>query len=171
MLLGATPTLAWGATVSNADQSRLGGDRRRRARSEPLRHARRQRAVSQRDFAIAVAGRQPEQFEVETTRWGPVVARDGQGKPLALHATWLDADGLNLAVIDLSFAANVADGVAVLERWAGPSLNWALADSSGDVAWIVNGPLPRRVGFDGARPESWADGSRAWHGELHGRAS
>ena len=166
VLLGATSTLAWGATVSNADQADwvvIDVDAHDPSRyvtpegSEPFRSE---------TFAIAVAGGRPEQLEVETTRWGPVVARDGQGKPLALHATWLDADGLNLAVIDLSFAANVADGVAVLERWAGPSLNWALADSSGDVAWIVNGPLPRRVGFDGARPESWADGSRAWHGEL-----
>ena len=166
VLLGATSALAWGATVSNADQADwvvIDVDAHDPSRyvtpegSEPFRSE---------TFAIAVAGGQPEQLEVETTRWGPIVARDGQGKPLALHATWLDADGLNLAVIDLSFAANVADGVAVLERWAGPSLNWALADSSGDVAWIVNGPLPRRVGFDGARPESWADGSRAWHGEL-----
>jgi penicillin G amidase len=166
VLLGATSTLAWGATVSNADQADwvvIDVDPRDPSRyvtpegSEPFRNE---------TFAIEVAGGRPEHLEVETTRWGPVVARDGRGKPLALHATWLDADGLNLGVIDLSFAANVADGVAVLERWAGPSLNWALADSSGDVAWIVNGPLPRRVGFDGARPESWADGSRAWQGEL-----
>src|SRR5262249_10488651 len=44
-------------------------------------------------------------------------------------------------------------------------LNWALADSSGQIGWVVNGPLPRRVGFDGSRPESWADGRRAWKGE------
>jgi len=166
VLLGATSKLAWGATVSNADQADwvvIDVDAHDPTRyvtpegSEPF---------SSETFAIAVAGGEPEQLEIETTRWGPVVARDGQGKPLALHATWLDADGLNLAVIELCFAANVADGVAALERWAGPSLNWALADSSGDVAWVVNGPLPRRVGFDGSRPVSWADGSRAWRGEL-----
>jgi penicillin amidase len=166
VLLGATSKLAWGATVSNADQADwvvVDVDAQDPSRyltpdgSEPFRTE---------TYSIAVAGGEPEQLEVEITRWGPVVARDGKGKPLALHATWLDADGLNLAVIDLSFAANVADGVAALERWAGPSLNWALADASGDVAWVVNGPLPKRVGFDGSRPESWADGSRAWQGEL-----
>jgi penicillin amidase len=166
VLIGSSATLAWGATVSNADQADwvvVDVDAHDASRyltpegSEPFRHE---------TFAIDVANGEPEQLDVEITRWGPVVARDGQGKPLALHATWLDADGLNLAVLDLSIAANVADGVAVLERWAGPSLNWALADSSGDVAWVVNGPLPRRVGFDGSRPESWADGSRAWSGAL-----
>jgi penicillin G amidase len=166
VLLGATSRLAWGATVSNADQADwvvIDVDAHDPSRyvtpegSEPFRGD---------TFAIAVAGAEPEQLEVESTRWGPIVARDGKGKPLALHSTWFDPDGLNLAVIDLTFAANVAEGVAALERWAGPSLNWALADASGDVGWVVNGPLPRRVGFDGSRPESWADGSRAWHGEL-----
>jgi penicillin amidase len=166
VLLGATSRLAWGATVSNADQADwvvIDVDTHDPSRyvtpegSEPFRGE---------TFAIAVAGAKPEQLEVESTRWGPIVARDGKGKPLALHATWFDADGLNLAVIDLSFAANVAEGVAALERWAGPSLKGALAAARGDVAWVVNGPLPRRVGFDGSRPESWADGSRAWHGEL-----
>src|SRR5262249_47096691 len=84
---------------------------------------------------------------------------------LALHATWLQPDGLNLDLLDLSVAANVADGVAALKRWAGPSLNWTLADSGGEIAWVVNGPLPRRVGFDGSRPGAGAGGSRAWQGE------
>ena len=53
-----------------------------------------------------------------------------------------------------------------LARWAGPSLNWVLADRDGAIAWVVNGPLPRRVGFDGSRPESLADGSRSWQGRL-----
>src|SRR5262249_22167721 len=123
VLLGATSKVAWGATVSNADQADwvvIDVDPHDPSRyvtpegSEPFR----------RDtFAIAIAGGAPEQLEVETTRWGPVVGHDARGKPLALHATWLDENGLNLAVIDLSFATSVADGVAALDRWAGPSLN------------------------------------------------
>src|SRR6185503_18460517 len=66
----------------------------------------------------------------------------------------------------LAAATDVASAAAILERWAGPSLNWALADSAGEIAWVVNGPLPHRVGFDGSRPESLADGSRAWQGRL-----
>ena len=165
VLIGASATLAWGATVSNADQADwvvVEADPRDATRyatpdgSEPFRRE---------TFAIAVAGHPSETLEVDFTRWGPVVGRDARGKPLALHATWLDPDGLNFDLLDLSAATSVADGVAVLKRWAGPSLNWALADASGSVAWVVNGPLPRRVGFDGSRPESWADGRRAWRGE------
>ena len=167
VIIGANATLAWGATVSNADQAdwvvvdlvSIDGNRYATpdgTGTEPFRHE---------TFSIAVAGRPSEPLEVDFTRWGPVVGHDASGNPLALHATWLDRDGLNLDLLDLSFAASVADGVAVLKRWAGPSLNWALADASGSVAWVVNGPLPRRVGFDGSRPESWADGHRAWSGE------
>ncbi|HUL80961.1 MAG TPA: penicillin acylase family protein [Gammaproteobacteria bacterium] len=167
VIIGANATLAWGATVSNADQADwvvvdvVSIDGTRYATpdgtgSEPFRRE---------TFTIAVAGGASEPLEVDFTRWGPVVGADAGGRPLALHATWLERDGLNLDLLDLSAAASVADGVAVLKRWAGPSLNWALADASGAVAWVVNGPLPRRVGFDGSRPVSWADGRRSWSGE------
>ncbi len=166
LLIGASATLAWGATVSNADQSDWvvvtvdAQDPSRYAApggSEPFRTE-----VVQ----IAVAGRSPEPLELRSTRWGPIAGTDWRGRPLALHAAWLEPGGLNLDVLDLATAATASDGVAVLARWAGPSLNWMLADSHGRIGWTVNGPLPRRVGFDGSRPESWADGSRSWDGEL-----
>jgi penicillin amidase len=66
--------------------------------------------------------------------------------------------------VGLAAATDVASASALLARWAGPSLNWVLADRAGEIAWVVNGPLPRRVGFDGSRPVSLADGSRSWQG-------
>jgi penicillin amidase len=95
-----------------------------------------------------------------------VLDRDWRGRPLALHAAWLTPGGLNLDIIALATARTAADAVAVVERWAGPSLNWMVADSAGNIGWAMNGPLPRRLGFDGSRPESWADGSRGWTGRI-----
>jgi penicillin G amidase len=166
ILIGASDVLAWGATVSNADQSDwvvVDVDPK-----DPSRYA---TPSGSETFAteviqILVAGRDPEPFELRSTRWGPVAGSDSHGRPLVLHAAWLEPHGLNLDLLDLAAAKSASDGVAVLERWAGPSLNWMLADSSGRIGWTVNGPLPRRVGFDGSRPVSWADGSRAWEGEL-----
>lgn len=166
ILLGASDTLAWGATVSNADQSdwvvievdsadstryRVPGG------SEPFQRATR---------SIAVKGAAPIEVEVLGTRWGPVLDRDWRGRPLALHAAWLEPGGLNLDIVELATARTTAEAVAVVERWAGPSLNWMVADSAGSIGWAVNGPLPRRMGFDGSRPESWADGSRGWSGLI-----
>jgi len=165
ILIGANTAVAWGATVSNADQSdwvviELDPEDAGRYRTpegyEPF-------GVS--TAAVRVAGRaDPEPLTIRTTRWGPVVAIDWRDRPLALHATWLEPRGLNLDVLALASVASVAEGQAVLDRWAGPSLNWMLADANGATGWVVNGPLPQRLGLDGSRPESWADGNRNWSG-------
>jgi penicillin amidase len=167
ILIGANATLAWGATVSNADQADwvvVDVDP-----SDPGRYRTPEgfETFGHDVAAIAVAGRAEAQpLATQTTRWGPVVAHDARGRPLALHATWLMRRGLNLEMLGLARATSVENGIATLARWAGPSLNWMLADAAGQIGWVVNGPLPRRIGFDGSRPESWADGSLAWDGEL-----
>jgi penicillin G amidase len=167
ILLGANGALAWGATVSNADQADwvvievTPGDAnsyRTPEGSEPF---------ETHTVDVRIAGHaEPRRLEVQTTRWGPVVAHDWRGRPLALHATWLAPGSLNLSVLALAKARNVTEGITTLAHWAGPSLNWMLADGAGDIGWIVNGPLPRRTGFDGSYPVSWADGEHAWDGEL-----
>jgi penicillin amidase len=166
VLIGASDDVAWGATVSNADQSDwvvveldAADPNRYLTPDGPA-------AFERRSAEITVAGGPPETIETLVTRWGPVVASDWLGRPLALHATWLEPQGLDLDIVGLAAATDVAKASALLARWAGPSLNWVLADRAGAVGWVVNGPLPRRVGFDGSRPESLADGSRAWQGRL-----
>jgi penicillin amidase len=164
VLIGASNDVAWGATVSNADQSDwvvVEVDA-----SDPTRY---RTPEGYEPFVtgsaeIAVARGAPVHIETRATRWGPVVAADWRGRPLALHATWLEPRGLDLDIVALAEAADAASASAVLASWAGPSLNWALADRGGEIAWVVNGPLPRRVGFDGSRPESLADGTRSWQG-------
>jgi penicillin amidase len=166
VLIGASDDVAWGATVSNADQSDwvvVEVDP-----TDPNRYLTpdgyEQFAV--RTAEIEIAGAAPEKIETRVTRWGPVVATDWLGRPLALHATWLEPQGLDLDIVGLAAAPDVAKASALLARWAGPSLNWVLADRSGAIGWAVNGPLPRRSGFDGSRPESLADGTRTWQGRL-----
>lgn len=166
VLIGASRDVAWGATVSNADQSDWVV-----VEVDPADPSRYRTPDGYEPFTvgtaeIAVAGREPERIETRETRWGPVVAEDWLGRPLALHATWLEPQGLDLGLLGLAEAADVASASVILARWAGPSLNWVLADREGEIAWVVNGPLPRRVGFDGSRPESLADGTRFWQGRI-----
>lgn len=165
IMIGATDDLAWGVTVAYADQSdwvvveTQGADRDRYRvpdGTEPF--------VLETE-RIRVRGRnEPVELEVRKTRWGPVVERDGLGRPLALRATWLEPDGIDLEVLELMLARSVAEGVETLSRWEGPALNWMLVDTAGETGWIANGPLPERSGFDGSSPQSWADGSRGWIG-------
>jgi penicillin amidase len=164
VLIGASNDVAWSATVSNADQSDWVV-----VEVDPLDPRRYLTPDGAEPFTvgaaeIAVAGDEPVRIETRGTRWGPIVAEDWRGRPLALHATWLEPQGLDLDIVGLAAATDVASASAILARWAGPSMNWILADSAGKIGWVVNGPLPRRVGFDGSRPESLADGSRSWQG-------
>lgn len=164
VLIGASRDVAWGATVSNADQSDWvivevdPSDSNRYLTPDGY------EPFTIESAAIAVKGGAPVRIETRATRWGPVVAADWMGRPLALHATWLEPQGLDLDIVGLAEARDAASASAILARWSGPSLNWVLADRGGEIAWVVNGPIPRRVGFDGSRPESLADGSRSWQG-------
>lgn len=167
ILLGAGGSLAWGATVSYADQADLvvvEPDA-----SDPSRYL---TATGAEDFGIEtqfidVAGRaSPVSVEVRTTRWGPVVAHDHAGRPLALRAKWLDPDGFDLGLLDLAEADTTADAIAIMHAWRGPSLSWVAADAAGNIGWTVNGPVPQRRNFDGSVPERWGTGEFGWRGEL-----
>lgn len=166
IMIGASRHLAWGATVSNADQSDwvvIDADP-----DDPSRYRVPGgfEAFGEHTERIDVAGRaSPVTITVRSTRYGPVLTHDWRGRPLALHATWLQPGGANFDLLDLMTADDVPAGERVLEAWAGPSLNWMLSDAHGRIGWIVNGPLPRRAGFDGSIPISWADGRRGWRGE------
>ena len=141
---------------------RLG--RRRRGPADPSRYA---TPGGSEPFAAAAetdrgrGGRRAEPFEVRTTRWGPSPDSDRRGRPLALHAAWLEPGGLNLDIFDLCHAATYATAPRVLHALGRPVAQLgARGREPAEIAWTVNGPLPRRVGFDGSRPEVWADGSR-----------
>lgn len=47
-----------------------------------------------------------------------------------------------------------------------PPQNFVCADREGHIGWTVAGMIPRRVGFDGSLPTSWADGTHTWEGWL-----
>ena len=163
--VGATDHLAWGPTVSMADQSDWVVVEVLPTDSDRYLVPGGTESFHVETEAIRVKGRDAsERLEIRHTRWGPVAEEDWLGRPLALRAAWLEPDGVNLGLLNLLFAQNVAEGVAVLQEWAGPSNNWMVADDAGAIAWVVNGPLPRRVGFDGSAPVSWAQEGIGWVG-------
>lgn len=165
IVIGATEELAWGLTVSNADQSdwvilEIDPDD-----PDAYRVPGGVEAFVVQHEAIEIRGRrEPELLEVRRTRWGPVAGRDGLGRPLALQATWLEPGGLDLDLLELAFARTVEEGLDVVAGWAGPSLNWMFADADGRVGWAVNGPLPARRGFDGSAPRSRTAAHIGWDG-------
>ena len=47
-----------------------------------------------------------------------------------------------------------------------PCLNLVVADSGGHIGWTVSGALPKRVGFSGRTPVTFAFSDRKWDGVL-----
>ena len=58
----------------------------------------------------------------------------------------------------------IGAAVALAGRCGIPPQNLVCADDEGRIAWALAGRIPRRVGWDGRLPVSWADGSHRWDG-------
>jgi penicillin G amidase len=115
---------------------------------------------------IAVNGGPPDTLRITETIWGPVWGEDTQGRPLALRWTAHDPTAVNLALHGFETARDVDEMVALAGLVGIPPQNLVVADSSGRIAWTIAGRIPRRVGWDGRLPVSWADGAHRWDGFL-----
>ncbi len=107
-----------------------------------------------------------EELVVEETVWGPVIDRDHLGRRRALRWTAHDPEAVNLRMVDLESARSLPEALAVAARCGIPAQNFVCADGEGRIGWTIIGRIPRRVGFDGRLPGSWADGARRWDGWL-----
>jgi len=166
MAVGTNGDIAWGFTNSAGDWSDLvviepvpGDPTRYQTPDGP-------RAFDVVTESIAIKGFAPVSFEVRGTIWGPVVARDHEDRQLA--SRWVAHDPAVLAT-DPARIAQARDVDEALRLAVGASLaaqNLVVGDTSGRIAWTIYGAIPRRVGFAGDVPTSWADGTRRWDGYL-----
>ncbi|WP_346836387.1 penicillin acylase family protein [Microbulbifer sp. SAOS-129_SWC] len=115
---------------------------------------------------IAVKGAEPDTLEVRKTIWGPVVGKDYQGRPLAFRWVAHDIQGCNLNLLRMEGVKSAKEALDLGPALGIPHQNLVVGDRDGHIGWTVAGAIPRRVGFDGSRSASWADGSRRWDGYL-----
>ena len=113
---------------------------------------------------IEVAGGPPETVEVRETIWGPV--SDRWGRPLAIRWIAHDPEGHRAAYLDFAETRTVQEIFRTGWGSGMPPQNLVAVDREGGIGWTIAGPIPRRRGFDGITPASWADGSRGWDGYL-----
>ncbi len=117
--------------------------------------------------SIGVHGAAPDPCEILVTRWGPLTTRSGKGGPVyARHWSEYEPGGINFEASDLMTARSVDEALSVAHRSGIHPQNFTVGDRDGNVAWTIIGRVPRRVGFDGHTPQSWADGTRRWEGFL-----
>jgi penicillin amidase len=162
--VGSNGKVAWGFTNTTADWTdrvlieTLPDDRSRYVAPGGPRTFERTRE------RIAVKGGPDEWLEVQETIWGPVVGPDHHGR---LHAiAWVahHPEGLNLRLAAIEGVQTLTEALDVANRSGIPAQNLLAADSAGNIGWTIAGRIPRRAGFDGRLPTSWADGSRGWDG-------
>lgn len=123
--------------------------------------------IEDRAEIINVKGEEPVAFTARWTEWGPIISGPEDGRYLVMSWTAHAPEATNFKSLELETATDTEAAVAIMHRAGIPNENALIADSAGKVAWTIVGKVPRRVGYDGRLPVSWAFGDRKWDGWLN----
>ena len=122
--------------------------------------------IEDRAEVIKVKGAAPVNFTARWTEWGPIIGGPEDGRYFVMNWTAHAPEATNFTAMELETAADTAAAIDIMHRAGIPNENALIADSAGAVAWTIIGKIPRRIGFDGRLPVSWAFGDRRWDGWL-----
>jgi len=94
---------------------------------------------------IEVARHAPVTLEVRESDWGPVLHELPDGRVLTLR--WLAHlhGSLNLELAEFAHARDLEHALEIAERIAIPTQNLMIVDQSGEAAWRLLGPIPKRA--------------------------
>ncbi|MGA3007186.1 MAG: penicillin acylase family protein [Opitutaceae bacterium] len=166
IVAGSNGHIAWGFTDAYADTSDL-------VVVEPVTHAgtlyqtpHGYEKIDERTETLWVKGSDPVTLDVPWTEWGPIVGEGGDHRPLALRWIAHEAAAANFSLTQLETARTVAEALVIAHGAGIPAQNFLVADADGAIGWTIAGRLPKRVGFTGQLPVSWAYGDRRWDGLL-----
>ncbi|MCU0712868.1 MAG: penicillin acylase family protein [Pirellula sp.] len=166
MIVGSNGHVAWGFTNSEADwidvvvvEPDPQDDQKYRTQNGP-------KAFEMIPEVIKVRGAKDVTLDVKTTEWGPVLGQDKSGRDLVCRWVAYDAEGINLKLKDLENCQTIESAMAIANQSGTPHQNFVVADANGRIGWTIMGRVPKRRGFDGFLPTSWADGDKGWRGYL-----
>ena len=166
IVVGSNGYLAWGFTNSQADLTDVvliepdPSDPSRYLAPGGPRPFERDREI------IHVKGGKDEILEVQETIWGPVAAPTRGRRLRAIRWVAHDVEGMNMSFLRTETARTMEEAFDSANRAGIPAQNFVVATHDGHIGWTIAGRIPRRIGFDGRTPTSWADGTRRWEGYL-----
>ena len=166
LVAGSNGDIAWGFTNSNGDWSDLVIVERDPVDASRYRTPSGVRAFETTRETINVKGGASVTVEVRETIWGPVVGHDSSGHDYAVAWVALRDGGMNGALAGAETAETLEQLFDVAARAGIPAQNLVAAQRDGRIGWSIAGRIPRRVGYDGRLPTSWADGTRGWDGWI-----
>jgi penicillin amidase len=165
LVIGSNGHIAWGFTNSEGDW--MDWVRVIRDPHDPSRYktADGWATITQHDEAIHVKGAPDVHMTVEDTVWGPIMARDVDGTPLALVWIAQDPRAVNLNLMKLETATTVSQALALAPTFGIPPQNIVVADAQGNIGWSIAGSvIPLRAGFDPSAPADWTQPGTGWTG-------
>lgn len=164
MVVGSNGSVAWGFTNSYADT--VDAVVVETYADLQYRTPEGWKDIEDREELIAVKGAEPVRHTVRWTRWGPIIAPQGEGRHLAHAWTAHDPAAQDLTLVELERAGSAREATEIGRRVGMPNQNLVVADRAGQVAWTLTGKFPRRFGHDGRLPVSRGYGDRGWDGWL-----
>jgi penicillin amidase len=165
LVAGSNGQVAWGFTNSYGDWLDWVRVRRDPADASRYKVPEGWARIETHDETVRIKGAPSRMLKVEDTRWGPILAQDADGTPLAL--AWIGGRprGYNLGVMALEHAASVNAALDLAPAMGMPPQNLLAADSAGNIGWTVTGnSIPLRAGFDPLLPADWSIAGTGWQG-------
>jgi len=165
LVMGSNGQIAWGFTNSYGDW--MDWVRVQRDPHDPSRYKipGSWATLQTHQEIIRVKGEAPRTLKVEDTRWGPIVAKDTDGTPLALAWIAQEPRAYNLDMMQLERATGTAAALDLAPTFGMPPQNILVADSAGHIGWTIAGNgIPLRHGYDPQLPADWSQAGMGWTG-------
>ena len=167
IVVGSNRSVAWGFTNAYADVTDWVRITRDPADPSRYRTAQGWRSFERHREVIRVKGEADVVLDVEQTHWGPVLAADVDGTPLALAWSAHAPGAINIELMRLELARTVDEAVAIAQSSGIPPQNFITGDRAGAIAWTIAGRIPRRTGgYDPRLPADWTQAGVGWDGWL-----
>ena len=166
LVAGSNGDVAWGFTNSTGDWTDLVILEADPADAGRYRTPSGMLAISTTHETIDVKGGASVPVEIRDTIWGPIVDRDASGRERAVAWVPLRDGGMNGVLAGFETAQTLEQLFDAAALAGVPAQNIVAAQRDGRIGWSIAGRIPRRVGYDGRLPTSWADGTRGWDGWL-----
>ncbi|WP_174549868.1 penicillin acylase family protein [Herbidospora cretacea] len=171
VVIGHNRTIAWGFTNLAPDVADLYLER---VRENTYEISGTWAPLETRAERIEVAGGQPVELAVRTTRHGPIVSDvfapvgplRKEGVEVALRWTALDPGMTGNAIFMLGRATGWDEFRKAAAQFEVPSQNLVYADTSGNIGYQAPGKIPVRSGGDGKWPAEGWSGTQEWTGFI-----
>lgn len=166
LTIGSNGDVAWGFTASALDTSDVIDLERSPNHPGAYRMGDAWKPFGIRHEVFRVRGKRDVVMDVQTTEWGPVLVNTNRPGSQAVKWVMHSPEASNLGSMAFETARTAHELLEAAPHAGLPWLNVLAGDRQGHIGWTVAGYFPRRVGFDGVLPGSWADGQRRWDGWI-----